>query len=74
MLAVKKDDRADSPDLSSQHQARVEHAGQRLPMNPLRDYGTDRLVAEARAQAARFVPAGSLEWLPDPCNCFIGLA
>lgn len=74
MLAVKKDTRLDAPDLNLQHQARVAHAEALLPANPLRDYGLDRLVAEARQEAAKFLPAGALEWLPDARKHFIGLA
>jgi hypothetical protein len=74
MLAVKKDDRSDAPELRTQHQARVEQAERLLPVNPLRDHGVGRLVAEARAEAARFVSAGSLEWLPDVPSSFIDLA
>jgi hypothetical protein len=73
MLAVKQDARSDAPQLPVQHAARVEHAERLLAQNPLRDYGLARLVAEAREQAARFVPPGSLEWLPDARGSFIGL-
>lgn len=73
LLAVKKDDRSDAPDLRTQHHARTELAERLLPLNPLRDHGVDQLVTEARAEAARFVPAGTLEWLPDARNCFIDL-
>lgn len=74
MLEVKKDARSDAPNLAVQHQCRVEHAETSLAVNPLRDYGIDRLIAEARAEAVKFAPAGSLEWLPDVRGSFIGLA
>ena len=74
MLAVKRDVRSDAPELAPQHQCRVEHAEQWLAMNPLRDYGLDRLIAEARAEAVKYAPAGSLDWLPDVRGSFIGLA
>ncbi|HEU0011656.1 MAG TPA: hypothetical protein VFT34_17705 [Verrucomicrobiae bacterium] len=74
MLAVKRDARSDAPQLPVQHAARVEHAERLLAQNPLRAYGLERLMAEAREQAARFLPPGSLEWLPDARGSFIGLA
>ena len=74
MLAVKRDPRSDDPALHTQHLARVEHAERLLPVNPLRQYGLERLIAEAQAQAARFVSPGALEWLPDVRGCFIGLS
>ena len=74
MLAVKRDKRSSAPDIDVQHAARVEHAEQLLPVNPLRDYGLERLVTEARAQAARFVPSEAIQWLPDARGNFIGLS
>jgi hypothetical protein len=74
MLVVKCDRRSDDPALHTQHLVRVEHAERLLPINPLRQYGLERLIAEARAQAARFVLPGALEWLPDVRGCFIGLS
>jgi hypothetical protein len=73
MLAVKRDRRSEDPDLHTQHLIRVEHAERLLPLSPLRQYGLERLIAQARAQAARFVPPGALDWLPDVQRCFIGL-
>lgn len=73
MIAVKRDPRSDAPDLATQHQCRVEHAERLLAKNPLRDYGIERLIAEAKSEAARFTPAGALEWLPDVRGSFIGL-
>lgn len=73
MLAVKRDRRADEDDLTIQHQARVEHAEAILPRNPLRQYGLDKLIAEARERTTRFVPPNSLQWLPNTQAHFIGL-
>ncbi len=73
MVAVKGDPRSDSPKLAIQHQSRVEHAARLLAVNPMRAYGLDRLIAEARSEAAKYAPAGSLEWLPDVRGSFIGL-
>ena len=74
MLAVKRDRRSHDPALRTQHLVRVEHAERLLPVNPLRQYGLERLIDQARAQAVRFVPAGALKWLPDVRGCFIGLS
>ena len=60
--------------LHGQHLVRVEHAERLLPVNPLRQHGLERLITQARAQAARFVPHGALNWLPDVRGCFIGLS
>jgi len=65
MLAVKKDPRSDAAELSVQHRCRIEHAERLLLENPLRDYGVERLITEARAEAVKFAPLGSLEWLPE---------
>lgn len=73
MLAVKRDARSDAPDLILQHQCRVEHAARILAVNPLRDYGIERLITEARAETVKYAPAGSLGWLPDVGGSFIGL-
>ena len=70
MLAVEADRRAAQPSLAVQHGVRLEHAEKWLPVNPLRQYGLERLIAEARDQAARFLPAGALDWLPDVRPCF----
>jgi hypothetical protein len=74
MLAVKRDRCSGDPALHTQHLVRVEHAERLLPVNPLRQHGLERLIGEARAQAARFVAPGALEWLPDVRGCFIGLS
>ena len=48
-----------------QHLVRVEHAERLLPVNPPRQHGLERLIAEAQAEAAGFVRPGALAWLPD---------
>ena len=73
VVAVKKDSRSDASGMRTQHQARVEHAERLLAMNPLRDFGIGRLVADARSRAERMAPIGSLEWLPDVTGNFVGL-
>jgi hypothetical protein len=74
MLAVKGDPRSSAPALAVQHQVRLEHAGQLLPVSPVRQYGIERLIDEAQARAARFLPPGALRWLPDAGRCFSLLA
>ena len=74
IAAVKRDRRSNDPALQTQHLVRVEHAERLLPVNPLSQYGLERLIAEAQTQAARFVLPGALAWLPDVRGCFIGLS
>jgi len=74
LLAVKCDPRSRDPALQAQHQARIAHAERLLPVNPVRQYGLERLIAEAQAKAARLLPAGALDWLPDVRKCFIDLS
>jgi len=71
--AVRKDPEAGVPDLDRQHETRVRHAEQLLPTSPLRDYGLDRLIADARSKAGGLVAAGALDWLPDASRHFVGL-
>ena len=73
-MSVKRDPRSRAPALQTQHQALVEHAERLLPVNPLRQYGLEQLIAEAKAKAARLLPAGALDWLPDVRKCCIGLS
>jgi hypothetical protein len=51
--------------LSIQHEIRVGCAVSHLPVNPLRDFGVDRMMAEAREALAQMVHPSALEWLPD---------
>ena len=73
-MAVKKDASADVADFMTQHRVRVTHAEALLPRSPLRDYGIDRLIAEARAATLPVVAPGVLDWLPDIATHFVGLA
>lgn len=72
-LAVKGDPLADVPDLDRQHEVRVRHAERLLPASPLRDYGLERLLAEAKSRAGGLLAAGALDWLPDASLHFAGL-
>jgi hypothetical protein len=51
--------------LAVQHATRVRCAENHLPVDPLRDYGVDRLIAEARQALAQMVHPSALAWLPD---------
>jgi hypothetical protein len=51
--------------LMRQHLARVECAERHLPLNPLRDYGVDRMIAEARRGLDELVNPAATHWLPD---------
>jgi len=71
MLAVRGDPlAAATAPLPEQHQARLRHAELLLPANPLRQYGIERLIAEAKAKTAQMLPASALDWLPDVSACF----
>ena len=59
--------------LSQSHELRVECASNHLPIQPLREYGLDRMVAEARANVSVTVGPDVLEWLPAAENHFCGL-
>ena len=51
--------------LAVQHAIRVRCAENHLPVDPLRDYGVDRLMAEAREALAQMVHPSAAAWLPD---------
>lgn len=55
------------------HEIRVECAMQYLPQLPLRAYGLDRMLAEARANVAVTVGEDVLAWLPSASGNFYGL-
>jgi hypothetical protein len=58
-------------ELMRQHLTRVECAEQHLPLNPLREYGVDRMIAEARRSLAELVNPAATHWLPDVRPYFI---
>ena len=72
-LAVRNDPQADVPDLDRQHEIRVKYAERLLPASPLRDYGLERLLGEAKSRAGGLLAAGALDWLPDASRHFVGL-
>jgi len=75
LAAVRRDPHSHAPSsLEAQHEARLRHAEQLLPVNPLREHGIDRLIDEAKAKTARMLPEGALRWLPDAAPSFRFLA
>ena len=74
VVATRHDPEADALDVRRQHTVRVRLAEKLLPHAPLLDYGLAKLVAEARENALRFAPPGSLEWLPDAQKNINGLS
>lgn len=70
MLGVKKDPRSHDADLLVQHYSRVQCAERLLATDPLKEYGLDRLIADAREQAAQLVLPSALQWLPDAREYF----
>lgn len=57
--------------LMRQHLTRVECAEAHLALNPLRDYGVDQMIAEARRNLADLVNPAATHWLPDVKPYFI---
>jgi hypothetical protein len=43
--------------VSASHEIRIECAARHLPQSPMRDYGIDRMIAEARAWISRDQPS-----------------
>lgn len=56
------------------HQVRLQCAEQYLPLNPLRDYGVERMLADAREALTRLVHPDALAWLPEVREHFTVLA
>jgi hypothetical protein len=58
--------------LRDEHQLRVDCASSHLPPNPLKDYGLERFISDAKAALVDtgLVPADALAWLPDVMPCF----
>ena len=59
--------------LDQSHEIRIECALTHLPPQPLRDYGLDRMITEARANVGVTVGPDVLEWLPAAEKHFHGL-
>lgn len=51
--------------VSAEHPVRVACAQETLPLNPLRDYGIDRIIDEAKDVLKPIYTNGLLDWLPD---------
>ena len=58
--------------LPEDHTVRIDCATRHLPLSPLKDYGLERYVGEARLALVNsgLIPESALTWLPDPRNYF----
>ncbi|HEY3854488.1 MAG TPA: hypothetical protein VGO67_08860 [Verrucomicrobiae bacterium] len=65
MIEVRKSRLPMSAGLPAQHELRIRCAEKHLPMNPLRDYGLTRMIAEAREATARIINPAAMAWLPN---------
>ena len=67
VVAVRKARLARAFPLPDDHAIRVDCATRHLPMNPLKDYGVQRHIDEAKAELVRtgLIPEAGLTWLPD---------
>ena len=63
--AIRADPQATQGNLDPQHARRLSHAEKLLPRHPLRDYGMDRLITEAKTTTGRGLDPRLLEYLPD---------
>lgn len=70
MVEVRKSRLPPSVGLLAQHDLRVRCAEKYLPMNPIRDYGVARMIAEARAALAQIINPAAMAWLPNVRNHF----
>jgi len=59
--------------LAESHEIRVACALIHLPCQPLRDYGIERMIREAKANVAATIHEDVLEWLPAAEHHFCGL-
>jgi hypothetical protein len=73
MLAVKRDRDVHVPDLRTQHAVRLRHAEALLPHCPVLDYGIERLIDDAKQSASQLLAPGTLDWLPNIAEHFLGL-
>lgn len=60
-------------EIAESHALRLECALEHLPFHPLRDYGLERMVAEAKANVGVTIGADVIEWLPAAEHNFDGL-
>ena len=59
--------------VAAAHEIRIECAARHLPQSPMRDYGIDRLIAEARENVGVTMGHDVLAWLPAAEGNFHGL-
>ncbi len=65
LLAAKKSRVPRDAALAVQHEMRVRCAEKLLAVNPLGDYGIERMIGDARDAVAQIVHPSALAWLPD---------
>jgi hypothetical protein len=65
--AVRKARSGREPSLGDDHDLRMDCAARHLPPNPLKDYGLERYLSEARSflTESQLIPESALTWLPD---------
>lgn len=64
-IALRQDKRMVETDLRTQHAIRLEYAGELLPDNPIRDFGVDRLIDQAKTAVAVGIDPALLLFLPN---------
>ncbi|MBE0544101.1 MAG: hypothetical protein IH623_22395 [Verrucomicrobia bacterium] len=65
VLAMGRASNPQSAGLSKQHAARLACAEKHLDQNPVRKYGVERMIQEARESTAEFINPSLMRWLPD---------
>lgn len=51
--------------ITDQHASRIKCAERYLASEPLRDFGVERMIAEARQSLSELVNPAAMQWLPD---------
>ncbi len=70
VVAMARRSHADSANLTEAHAERVAVADSKLDPNPLRTYGIDRYLKEARENTVQFIHPRIVEYLPDLAEHF----
>jgi hypothetical protein len=64
LVAVRKG-RVQGRPLDAEHQIRLACAEQHLAQHPLRDYGEDKMIEDARRAVSELIHPDAIQWLPD---------
>ncbi len=72
VAAVRKELAGKELPLDEEHTVRVACASRHLPANPLKEYGVDKYISEARAALvdSGLIPESGLTWLPEVRSYF----